>query len=81
MGGTNTIDWSACPLVQRDPEKLGGAPNINGMRIGPEAIVDNFEAGLSIQEIVEQFPGVSADEVRTILAYAEAQGALSQPAA
>jgi uncharacterized protein (DUF433 family) len=45
------IDWSGCSLVQRDPLKLGGAPNIDGMRITPETIVDNYDSGFSLTEI------------------------------
>ncbi len=46
------------PNIQRDPLKLQGALNVNGLRITPETIVGNFEAGLDIAEIHEQFHGV-----------------------
>jgi uncharacterized protein (DUF433 family) len=55
---TKEIDWTGCPIIQRDPLKLQGALNVNGLRITPETIVGNFEAGLDIAEIHEQFPGV-----------------------
>jgi uncharacterized protein (DUF433 family) len=55
---TKEIDWTRCPIIQRDPLKLQGALNVNGLRITPETIVGNFEAGLDIAEIHEQFPGV-----------------------
>jgi uncharacterized protein (DUF433 family) len=75
------LDWSDCPLIQRDPEKMGGVPNIGGMRITPETIVDNYEDGLSISEIIEQFPSVSEQQIRTVLAYAAKRGYLTRPAA
>ena len=50
------IDWSGGPLVQRDPLKLGGAPNVDGIRITPEAIVDNYESGFGVSEIVQMVP-------------------------
>ena len=59
MPATQEIDWAGCSLVQRDPEKLGGAPSIDGMRITPGTIVDNYESGLRVAEIVEQFPSVT----------------------
>jgi len=59
MTATHQIDWSGCSLVQRDPLKLGGAPNIDGMRISPERIVDNYESGFSVSEIAEMFPVVN----------------------
>jgi uncharacterized protein (DUF433 family) len=81
MTATHEIDWSGCSLVQRDPLKLGGAPNIDGMRITPETIVDNYESGFSVSEIVEMFPAVSEQQARTILAYAAQSGYLTRPLA
>ena len=60
---------------------MGGVPNIGGMRITPETIVDNYEDGLSISEIIEQFPSVSEQQIRTVLAYAAKRGYLTRPAA
>jgi uncharacterized protein (DUF433 family) len=79
MIATTEMDWSGCPIIQRDPEKLHGAPNVNGIRITPESIVDNFEAGLSVSEIYEQFPGVPARDIRTVLNYAASRGYLARP--
>ena len=82
MQTRETIDWSELPLIRREPGKLGGAPNIDGMRITPEAIVDNYERGLSIEEIVtEVFSGVTYEQARAILEYAAQQGQLSRPLA
>ncbi len=75
------IDWSGCPLVQRDPLKLGGAPNVDGMRITPETIIDNYESGFSVSEIVEMFPAVTEEQARTILVYAAQRGYLTRPLA
>ncbi len=79
MIAASEIDWSECPIVQHDPQKLHGAPNVNGLRITPEAIVDNFEAGLTVSEIHDQFPGVPARDIRTVLNYAVRRGHLSRP--
>jgi uncharacterized protein (DUF433 family) len=76
---TKEIDWTGCPIIQRDPLKLHGAPNINGLRITPDTIVGNFEAGLDIEEIHEQFPGVPVEDIRTVLSYAAEHGSLSRP--
>jgi len=81
MTTTREIDWSGCSLVQRDPLKLGGASNIDGMRITPETIVDNYESGFSVAEIVEMFPAVNEQQARTILAYAAQRGYLTRPLA
>jgi uncharacterized protein (DUF433 family) len=73
------IDWSECPIVQYDPEKLHGAPTIRGIRVTPDAIVENFNDGLSVAEILEQFGGITQQDVETVLIYAEKQGFLARP--
>lgn len=65
MTNTNQIDWSACSIVQRNPNLLHG----------------DFESGLSISEIREQFPSVDENEIRTILDYAAKHGLLTRLAA
>jgi len=79
MTDKDEIDWTACPIVERDPEKLHGAPTIHGLRITPESIVANFEAGLSVAEIHEQFPAVPKKDICTVLNHAAKFGRLSRP--
>jgi uncharacterized protein (DUF433 family) len=64
------IDWSLCPLVEVKPGVQSGAPVLRGTRMPVSAIVDNFDYGLSVAEICEQFE-VPADCVEAILAYAQ----------
>jgi uncharacterized protein (DUF433 family) len=50
------------------------------MRITPEAILDNYESGFSISEIANEiFPGVTQEQIRTILKYATDKGYLERP--
>jgi uncharacterized protein (DUF433 family) len=65
-----TIDWSECPLVEVKPNVQSGAPVLRGTRLPVSAIVDNFDYGVSVAEIVEQFE-VPSDSVEAILAYAK----------
>ena len=44
---------------------------LRGTRLPVSAIVDNFDYGLSLAEIAEQFE-VQEDSIETILAYAKA---------
>ena len=74
-----TLDWSGLPLIRREPGKMGGAPNIAGMRITPETIVDHHEGGMSIREIIGHFGGVSYDQAYAILEYAQRTGQLERP--
>jgi uncharacterized protein (DUF433 family) len=70
MAAEEKIDWSQCPLVEVNPRVHSGAPVLRGTRMPVSAIVDNFEFGVSIAEISEQF-GISQDRVQAILAYAK----------
>ncbi len=70
MAAEEQIDWSECPLVEVNPRVQGGAPVLRGTRIPANAIVDNFDYGMSVAEISEQFE-VPQDRIQAILAYAE----------
>jgi uncharacterized protein (DUF433 family) len=65
-----SIDWSHCPLVETKPGVQSGAPVLRGTRMPVDAIVDNFDYGVSLAEIAEQFE-LPADCVKAIVAYAE----------
>jgi uncharacterized protein (DUF433 family) len=66
------IDWSQCPLVEVKPGVQGGAPVLRATRLPVSAIVDNFDYGVSVAEIAEQFE-VPQDFVESILAYAKSR--------
>jgi len=66
------IDWSQCPLVEVNPRVQSGAPVLRGTRMPVNAIVDNFDYGVSAEEIAEQFE-VPPEHVKAILAYANQQ--------
>jgi uncharacterized protein (DUF433 family) len=69
-GAEERIDWSQCPLVEVNPRVQSGAPVLRGTRMPVNAIVDNFDYGLSVAEISEQFE-VPRDQVQAILMYAK----------
>jgi uncharacterized protein (DUF433 family) len=64
------IDWSECPLVEIKLEVQSGAPVLRGTRMPVSAIVDNFDYGLSVAEIAEQFE-ISPERVEAIVTYAK----------
>ena len=51
MATQEKIDWSDCPLVEVKPGVQGGAPVLLGTRMPVNAIVDNFDYGVSVDEI------------------------------
>ena len=70
MATQERIDWSECPLVEFKPGVQSGAPVLLGTRMPVDAIVDNFDYGVSVAEIVEQFE-VPPDRIEAILTYAK----------
>jgi uncharacterized protein (DUF433 family) len=70
MAAEETIDWSQCPLVEVNSRVQGGAPVLPGTRMPVSAIVDNFDYGLSVDEISEQFE-IPQDRIQAILVYAK----------
>ena len=70
MAAQDKIDWSGCPLVEVKPGVHSGAPVLRGTRMPANAIVDNFDYGMSVSEIAEQFE-LQPDRVQAIVTYAQ----------
>lgn len=70
MDNGESIDWSECPLVEVKPSVQSGAPVLRGTRMPVNAIVDNFDFGVSVAEIAEQFQ-IPSDRIEALLAYAK----------
>ena len=49
------MDWTGCVTVERDPLKMGGVPVLRNTRMQADSVVDNFEDGMSAEEISEDF--------------------------
>lgn len=66
-------------IVIRDPAVMGGTPVVRGTRIPVAAIFDNLADGMSIDEIVQQFPSLTRALVEQVLH--EARRRFERPAA
>jgi uncharacterized protein (DUF433 family) len=61
------------PLSERivvDPEILAGKPVIRGARLAVEFILELLAAGQSEKEILDNYPGLTRDDILACLAYA-----------
>ena len=54
------------------PEVLGGKPVIRGTRVAVEFVLDLLGGGWSEQDVVDNYPGIHAEDVRACLLYARA---------
>ena len=63
------IQWKNCPHVSRDPERLSGAWCLGGKRLPVSTIFTNLAAGMTIAEVVEQFPGTKEEHIVDVLEF------------
>lgn len=56
--------------ITRDPLVLSGKPIVRGTRISVELINSWIESGHSPEEIVEDYPGLTLDDIEAAVAYA-----------
>jgi len=54
-------------IISRDPEVLGGTPVFAGTRGPIESMFDNFQAGLSLDGFLKDFPTVSREQAVSLL--------------
>ena len=64
------IDWSSCPSVERDPQRVSGVWVFRGTRVPVSALFENLEDGAQLQEFIEWFPGVTLEQARAVLEHA-----------
>jgi uncharacterized protein (DUF433 family) len=54
-------------LITIDKEILGGQPIFTGTRVPVESLFDHLEAGISLDEFLDDFPGVTYQQAVDIL--------------
>ena len=57
-------------IITIEPGKRSGKPCIRGMRITVSDVLGYLAAGMSIAEILEDFPELTEDDIRACLAFA-----------
>jgi len=63
------LDWSQCPAVESIPGKVSGAWVFKDTRTPVAVIFENLEDGMTIDDVIEQFP-VTRDQIRAVLEFA-----------
>ena len=54
-------------LIDRNPDILGGTPVFSGTRVPVRILMENLEAGDSLDEFLEDFPSVSRRQAIAVL--------------
>jgi uncharacterized protein (DUF433 family) len=65
---TSTLDWSQCDAVESIPGKVSGAWVLRGTRTPVKVLFENLEAGMSIEEVIEEFP-VTREQIDSLMAF------------
>ena len=57
-------------IITIDPGKRSGKPTIRGMRITVYDVLSYLAAGMSVKEILADFPYLTEDDIHACLSYA-----------
>lgn len=61
--------WETLDVVERDPDKVGGAWVFRGTRVPVAALFENLRDGATVDEFLTWFPGVKRIQVEAVLDY------------
>lgn len=61
-------------ILTIEPGKRGGKPCIRGMRITVYDVLAYLAAGMSVEEILADFPYLTQEDIRACLSYAVDRG-------
>lgn len=70
---------NARSLVVSDPEIRGGEPIIRGTRVPVYLIADLMKQGASVKELLEDYPALTTQTLRSALAYTETHPRRGRP--
>ena len=62
------LDWSRCPAVESVPGRVSGAWVFRDTRMPVAIVFENIEAGLSIEEVMEEFD-VTREQIKAVLEF------------
>lgn len=54
-------------IIKIDPEIMNGQPVFNGTRVPIDSLFDHLEAGISLDEYLEDFPTVTREQAVALL--------------
>jgi len=61
------LDWSQCPAVESVPGKVSGAWVFRGTRMPVATVFENLADGMTIDELLETFQGLTREQVQAVL--------------
>ena len=65
------LDWKQCLAVEQIDGKVGGVRLFGGTRVPVKALFENLGDGATVEEFLAWFPGVTREQVSTVLEFTE----------
>jgi len=65
--------------IVRDPQICGGEPVIKGTRVTLRTVLASLAEGATIRDLLEDFPTLSEEDVRAVIAFAAASAGEDLP--
>lgn len=53
--------------IVSDDTHLGGAPRVRDTRISVSLLLESFAAGMTVDDIVEAYPGISPESIQGVM--------------
>ena len=66
----SVLDWSQCAAVESVPERVHGAWVFRGTRIPVALVFANLEAGMTVDELLQTFQGLTREQIAAVLHFA-----------
>jgi uncharacterized protein (DUF433 family) len=66
-------------LITIEPGKRSGQPCIRGLRMTVRDVLEYLAAGMTVDEILTDFPDLTAEDIRACLAFAADRGVPPPP--
>jgi uncharacterized protein (DUF433 family) len=57
-------------IITIEPDKRSGQPCIRGLRMTVQDVLEYLAGGMTQEEILDDFPDLTAEDIRACLAYA-----------
>ncbi len=65
--------------IVADPDHLGGKPRVAGTRISVEFLLETLASGMTIPEIVQEYPVLSEEAIKGTLEELAHSGRITAP--
>ena len=74
------LDWSQCPAVESIPGKVSGVWVFRNTRMPVATVFAGLEEGMSIDELVETYEGLTREQIESVLEFAARSLEVPSPA-